>query len=418
MEKSSWPQKISEIPPKQQRSVWKGSATSLPQSPRVLLVPYELRLAVLWRRWKCFLCLQVIPHLELEGLNGIRVFSHVQLPYSLFPFPTTYCNHEDTCNFETMKTCTLEKQNASSNQSMNVFLHFVLTGRLPAFRVRGALIFFLFWNWSCSNMVCCRCSKVTAFQGALPRPSEGLRLETSALEAEAPGSNSSFYLKDKHEPRICTELTRSSVLLGNANDFSYGIDSCTWVGRNTVVQVAEMERRLGYRWAVWKVANECQRRASMAWQENMPEWLSLPTMATMDNILLLVVEASYHHNESWLHEHANQYVATCWIRLSEAEGFQSSFSLARLIYAAFLDALVVGRWAANQASGQLSGLPGFEHATMVVLSAAIIKKDKTLVARSAGLLGQLLLSSWLCGCCLVMGTPHCFYLTKDNRVRG
>ena len=38
-------------------------------------------------------------------------------------------------------------------------------------------------------------------------------------------------------------------------------------------------------------------------------------MATMDNILLLVVEASYHHNESWLHEHANQYVAAesdCW----------------------------------------------------------------------------------------------------------
>lgn len=58
-----------------------------------------------------------------------------------------------------------------------------------------------------------------------------------------------------------------------------------------------------------------------------------------------------------------------------------------ILHPHFWDPLVVGRAAVLKPSGQLSGLPGFD-ATMVVLSAAIIKKDKTLVARSTGLFGK------------------------------
>lgn len=140
----------------------KRSATSLPQSLGVLLVPYDAEA-----------CSTLTPMEVLPMPSGRSAF---RVRFFLFQ----QHNHEDTCNFETMKTCTCEKQNASSNASL------CLPGRLYAFR--GALVhflFFLFWNWSCSTMVSGRCSKVTAFQGALPRPSEGLRLETSTLEAEA-----------------------------------------------------------------------------------------------------------------------------------------------------------------------------------------------------------------------------------------
>ena len=77
----------------------------------------------------------------------------------------------------------------------------------------------------------------------------------------------------------------------------------------------------------------------------------------------------------------------------------SSFSDARLIYTAFLDPLVVGRAAVLKPVANFQAFQALTP-TMVVLSAAIIKKDKTLVARSQRPVWPKLSSWCVCYCFL------------------